>query len=178
MRITISGLPGSGTTTVARLLSKALNIEIISAGEEFREMANEEEMQLEELSKLAETDEKFDRRVDKKQGEEAMKRENVIVEGRLSGYFVPDADLKIWLKAPLEVRTRRIANREIIPIEEALSEMKNRESSENMRYKKYYGINLDDLSIYDLVIDSRRWKEEDIMELILVATKHLSGVEL
>jgi cytidylate kinase len=166
MRITISGLPGSGTTTVAKLLSTELSMELISAGEMFRQIANEKKLQLEQFSKLAENNDDFDRQIDEKQGEEAMKRGNVIVEGRLSGFFVSDADLKIWLKAPVEVRARRIAAREGIAYEEALSSMKNREQSENTRYERYYGINLDDLSIYDLVIDSSMWSERDIVEMI------------
>jgi cytidylate kinase len=171
MRITISGLPGSGTTTVAKLLSTELSMELISAGEMFRQIANEKELQLEQFAKLAENSDDFDRQIDKKQGEEAMKRGNVIVEGRLSGFFVSDADLKIWLKAPVEVRARRIAAREGIAYEEALSSMKNREQSENTRYEKYYGINLDDLSIYDLVIDSSRWSERDVVEMIKAAVE-------
>lgn len=169
MRITISGLPGSGTTTVAKLLSRELSMELISAGEMFRQIANEKNLKLEQFSKLAENNDDFDRGIDEKQGEEAMKRPNVIVEGRLSGFFVPDADLKIWLKAPVEVRAKRIAGREGIAYEEALYAMKNRERSENMRYEKYYGINLDDLSIYDLVIDSSKWSEKDIVAMIKVA---------
>ncbi|MCK4476032.1 MAG: AAA family ATPase [Methanophagales archaeon] len=175
MRITISGLSGSGTTTVAKLLSKGLSMELISAGEMFRQIANEKELQLEQFNKLAENNDDFDRQIDARQGEEAMKRENVIVEGRLSGFFVPDADLKIWLKAPVEVRARRIATREGTTYEEALSAMKNRESSENKRYERYYGINLDDLSIYDLVIDSSRWSERDIVEMIRVAMESVKG---
>jgi cytidylate kinase len=171
MRITISGLPGSGTTTVAKLLSTELSMELISAGEMFRQIANEKELQLEQFNKLAENNDDFDRQIDEKQGEEAMKRGNVIVEGRLSGFFVPDADLKIWLQAPVEVRARRIAGRERIAYEEALSAMKNREQSENKRYEKYYGINLDELFIYDLIIDSSRWSERDIVEMIKVAVE-------
>jgi cytidylate kinase len=171
MRITISGLPGSGTTTVAKLLSTELSMELISAGEMFRQIANEKELQLEQFNKLAENNDDFDRQIDEKQGEEAMKRGDVIVEGRLSGFFVPDADLKIWLKAPVEVRARRIAGREKITYEEALSAMKNREHSEHKRYEKYYGINLDDLSIYDLVIDSSRWSERDVVEMIKAAVE-------
>jgi cytidylate kinase len=102
-----------------------------------------------------------------------MKRENVIVEGRLSGFFVPDADLKIWLKAPVEIRARRIAHREAIAYEEALSAMNNRERSENNRYEQYYGVNLNELSIYDLVIDSSRWSERDIVEMIKVAKERV-----
>ncbi len=173
MRITISGLPGSGTTTVAKLLSKELSMELISAGEMFRQIANKKKLQLERFSKLAENNDDFDRGIDEKQGEEAMKRENVIVEGRLSGFFVPDADLKIWLEAPSEIRAKRIAGREGTAYEEALSAMKNRERSEHKRYEKYYGINLDDLSIYDLVIDSSRWNERDIVAMIIKAKERV-----
>lgn len=169
MRITISGLPGSGTTTVAKLLSEELSVKLISAGELFRQMAKEKKLPLEHFNKLAETDDDFDRQIDERQGEEAMKRENAIVEGRLSGFFVPDADLKIWLKAPVETRAARIAHREAIAYEEALSAMNNRERSENKRYEQYYGVNLADLSTYDLVIDSSRWSERDIVELIKMA---------
>ena len=171
MRITISGLPGSGTTTVAKLLSEELSVELISAGEMFRQIAKEKKLQLEHFNKLAETDDDFDRQIDERQGEDAMKRENVIVEGRLSGFFVPDADLKIWLKAPAEIRARRIAAREGIAYEEALSAMKKRECSENNRYEQYYGINLNDLFIYDLMIDSSRWRERDIVKMIMVAVE-------
>lgn len=173
MRMTISGLPGSGTTTVAKLLSDELSMELISAGEMFRQIAREKKLQLERFNKLAENSADFDRLIDEKQGEEAMKRENVIVEGRLSGFFVPAADLKIWLKAPSEIRARRIAAREGITYEEALSAMKYREHSENRRYEKYYGITLDDLSIYDLVINSSRWSEKYIVEMIKVAVERV-----
>jgi len=173
MRITISGLPGSGTTTVAKLLSNELALDVISAGEMFREIAKEKSLPLEQFSKLAEDNEDLDRWVDEKQEKEALKRENVIVEGRLSGFFVPHADLKIWLKAPVEVRARRVAGRENITYEEALSAMKSREQSEYTRYEKYYGIHLDDLSIYDLIIDSSRWSENDIVEMILVAKERV-----
>ena len=173
MRVTISGLPGSGTTTVARLLAKELGLELISAGEMFRGIAKEKSLQLEQFNELAENSDDFDRWIDAKQGKEAMKHENVIVEGRLSGFFVTTADLKIWLKAPIEVRARRVAGREGIAYEEALAAMKSREQSEHKRYEQYYDINLDDLSIYDLVIDSSRWRENDIVKMTLMAAERL-----
>jgi len=169
MRLTISGLPGSGTTTVAKLLSRELAMELISAGEMFRQIAKGKKLQLDRFNKLAENNDEFDRQIDERQGEEAMKRDNVIIESRLSGFFVPKADLKIWLKAPSEIRAKRIAGREGIAYEDALFAMKNRERSEHKRYENYYGINLDDLSIYDLVIDSSRWNEKDIVAMIKVA---------
>jgi cytidylate kinase len=73
----------------------------------------------------------------------------------------------------VEIRARRIAAREGIAYEEALSAMKSRERSENNRYEKYYGINLDDLSIYDLIIDSSKWGERDIVGMIKVAKEYV-----
>jgi len=148
-------------------------MDVISAGEMFRAIAKEKSLPLGDFNKLAENNDDFDRRIDEKQGEEAMRRGKVIVEGRLSGFFVPHADLKIWLKAPIEIRARRVAGREGMAYEEARAAMKNREQSEHKRYEQYYGINLGDLSIYDLVIDSSRWRGNGIVELILVAVKRV-----
>lgn len=148
-------------------------MDVISAGEMFRAIAEEKSLQLGEFNKLAENNDDFDRWIDEKQGEEAMKMENVIVEGRLSGFFVPAADLKVWLKAPLEIRAQRVAGREHIAYEEALSAMKSREQSEHKRYEQYYGIHLDDLTIYDLVIDSSKWSERDIVGMIKVAKERV-----
>ncbi len=52
--------------------------------------------------------------------------------------------------------------------------MRDRERSENKRYEHYYGINLDDFSIYDLVIDSSRWDEMEIVAMIKVAVGRVS----
>ena len=173
MRITISGLPGSGTTAVAKLLSEELAIEVISAGEMFRRLAADKSLHLEQFSRLAEAKADFDRWIDAKQEEEAMKREDVIVEGRLSGFIIRDADLKIWLKAPEEIRARRIAAREHITYEAALSGMRVRERSEHTRYMRYYGIDLNDLTTYDLIIDSSRWSKRDIVAMITMAMERV-----
>ena len=178
MRLTISGLPGSGTTTVAKLLSQEFELELISAGEMFRQIAKDKKLPLDQFSELAENNDEFDRQIDEMQSKEAMKRDNVIIESRLSGFFVPKADLKIWLKAPSEIRARRIGGREGIAYEDALFAMKDRERSEYKRYEQYYGINLDDFSIYDLVIDSSRWNEMEIVAMIKVAVECVSKKDI
>jgi predicted cytidylate kinase len=100
MRITVSGLPGSGTTSLARYLEKKHGFTMISAGEVFRQLAKEHNMELAEFGRLAESDASFDKMIDARQKEIAEANDNIIVEGRLSGWMVPQADLKIWLHAP------------------------------------------------------------------------------
>ena len=148
-------------------------MEVVSAGEMFRQLAADKSLHLEQFSRLAEAKADFDRWIDAKQEEEAMKRENVIVEGRLSGFIIRDADLKIWLKAPEEIRARRIAAREHITYETALSGMRVRERSEHTRYMRYYGIDLNDLTTYDLIIDSSRWSKRDIVAIITMAMERV-----
>ncbi len=165
MKITIGGPPGSGTTTSARLIERNLGFKHIYAGLIFRELAEEKGMTLKEFSKYAENNEEIDNLVDKKQKELSEKYEKCIVEGRMAAYFV-NAGLKIWLTAPFTARARRIANREKKSLEESKREIKMREESERVRYKKFYKINIDDLSPYDLIINTDIWEPAGVYKII------------
>ena len=101
MIITIGGLAGTGTTTAAEMLSEKLDIPYISAGFVFREMAAERGMSVLEFSEFAEGNDDIDKEIDKRQAEKAKTADNLILEGRLSAFFVDNADLKI-LRAQLE----------------------------------------------------------------------------
>jgi len=165
MKITIGGLPGSGTTTSARLIERNLGFKHIYAGMIFREIAEEKGMSLEEFSRYAEENREIDELVDRKQKELSEKYENCIVEGRVAAYFV-DADLKIWLIAPFEVRVKRVANREKKSFEEAKEKIEIREKSERSRYKEFYDIDMDDLSVYDLIINTDKWEPAGVYKII------------
>ncbi|MCC7577168.1 MAG: AAA family ATPase [Methanomethylovorans sp.] len=165
MLITISGLPGSGTTTASNLLAKHYGMEIISAGEVFRTLAKERGVTLAEFGELAEKDDSIDIQIDKRQQEIAASRNNIILEGRLAGHMAPHA-LKVWIKAPMEVRVQRIVGREKNSFKQALEETLEREASEALRYQEIHGIDINDLSIYDLVIDSNRWDQFQIVHIL------------
>ena len=64
------------------------------------------------------------------------------------------ADIKIFLTAPFEERVRRIAVRDGKKLEDALEETKFREVAEADRFRRYYGIDIHDLSIYDVVLNT------------------------
>ncbi|ADB58385.1 (d)CMP kinase [Archaeoglobus profundus] len=168
MKITISGLPGSGTTTVAKLLAERLGWKLISAGEVFRRLAMERGMSLEEFSRYAEENPDIDIYIDRMQRELAEKEENVVVEGRLSGWMIKDA-FKVWIYADPEIRYERIAKREGIELSRARVETKRREELEKRRYKKFYSIDIDDISVYHIAINSGLFKPEEIVEIILKA---------
>ena len=167
--ITVSGTPGSGKSTVAELLHKKLGVTYVYSGIIFRETAKKYKMSLEDFGKFCEKNSEVDKELDEKQIK-ILKKGNVILEGRLAGWLAYQNNIpsfKIFIDANLKTRIKRIINREDGDTEKRKNEIIERERSESTRYKKYYNINIDDMSIYDLVVDSTDKTPEEIVNLIL-----------
>lgn len=165
MIVTLSGLPGSGKTTVGRELIARYGFTMISAGEQFRRLAQERGMTLEEFGALAQKDASIDLAIDQRQKDLAVKYPMALVEGRLAGRTI-DADLKVWLKTSLQVRAQRVAQREGITLQKSREDTLVRELSEATRYKTFYNIDQNDWSCYDLIIDTRLWDAKGVADII------------
>ena len=174
MLLSMSGLPGSGTTTVSKLLAEHYGIDLVNAGDVFRGFAKEHGMTLAEFGKLAESDASIDVKIDERQKEIANTRDDIILEGRLAGHMAEKA-LKVWIKAPIIVRVKRISGRESTSVDVMLDETIKREASEAVRYKEIYEIDIEDLSVYDLVIDSGKWDQFEIMNILIAAIEIRGG---
>ncbi|WP_138007171.1 (d)CMP kinase [Halalkalirubrum salinum] len=170
MLLTVSGPPGSGKSTTAAALAKAFDLEHISGGDIFREMAAERDMTPVEFNEHAESDDSIDRELDRRLYEIAVERDDVLLESRLAGWLAGDhADIKIWLDAPLSIRAERIADREDKPVAVAETETDRREQSEAKRYREYYNINIGDLTIYDIAYNTARWSPEGVLGMLTTA---------
>ena len=170
MLITVSGPPGSGKSTNAAGLADRLGVEHVSGGDIFREMAAERDMTPVEFNEFAEEDPQFDRKLDRRLRETAKTSDELVLESRLAGWLAAEhADFRFWFDAPLSVRAERIAEREEKPVDRARAETERREESERKRYRELYGIDVDDLSIYDAAYNTARWGPERFLD-VLVAT--------
>ncbi len=170
MIITISGPIGSGKTTVCRMLGERLGYRTVISGHLFREMAKELELSLEEFGQRAEKDPKYDRLIDQRMVDIARESGDIILEGRLAGQMMRRNGIPafcIFLDAPLEIRTNRVSGREGVELRAAMDEMSAREASEVLRYRIFYGIDVTDRSIYDMVIDTGALTPEHVVEMIV-----------
>ncbi|MBN1324267.1 MAG: AAA family ATPase [Methanotrichaceae archaeon] len=171
MRITVSGAPGTGTTTLARRLSRELDLPWVNSGDLFRRIAAERGISVRELNRLAERGPEIDYLIDDAMKEAAAGGEGVF-EGRLAGHIL-EADLKILLKGDIKTRSSRIGMREEKLFDDALMESRAREASEARRYMKYYNIDIGNFDVYHLVIDTVRWNERGCQEIALAAVRSL-----
>ncbi|MFC1454631.1 (d)CMP kinase [Candidatus Undinarchaeota archaeon] len=166
MRITLSGPPGSGTTTVGKIVAKKLNIDFVPASLIFRQMAEIKGVSLLEFNKMCESDPECDKEMDFAQ-KEYMNKDNFVIDSRLSWYFIENADFRVHIDADISERARRAASRDNLSQEDALEKIKEREESEKRRYLDYYGIDITDMSVYDLVVNSTTTPAKEVAEMIV-----------
>ncbi|ERG97885.1 MAG: cytidylate kinase, putative, partial [Haloquadratum sp. J07HQX50] len=170
MLLTVSGPPGAGKSTSVQALAEAFELQHISGGDIFRELAADAGMSTVEFNQHAETDDNIDRELDERLREIAITGDDILLESRLAGWLAgEEADIKLWLDAPLEVRAQRIAAREDKSLEIARAETEARETSESQRYKEYYNIDIGDQSIYDIVLNTARWSETEVPNILIAA---------
>ena len=171
MKITLSGKAGSGKSTIARLLSEKLKLKHYSIGDLMRYMAEEKRLSLLQLNRLAEEDKSIDFELDNKLIKLGKTKDNFVVDGRLTAFFIPDAEVRVFLDADDKVRAQRILKdkrqqEKSENLKETIANIKKREESEKKRYKMYYGVDYLDKKLYNFIINTTDLTPDKVVEMI------------
>lgn len=173
LTIVVSGLPGAGSTTVAKELAKKLKLKLFVAGKLQKQLIKgwkkrESKAAIESWKTDVGSSYKTHRDRDKLQIEIA-KKGNVVICSKLGIHFLKNiTSYKIWLDVPLKVRAKRVAERDNISIEQAEKEILEREKIERKEWKKMYGFDyFKQKNDADLVLDSSDLTVKQTVERIL-----------
>lgn len=174
--IAVCGPSGAGKGTLGKFIADYLDINYYSAGDFFRNLAEEKGLTVEEMSEQA--DKETDLEVDRRTLEKGL-NEDCVIESRISAWVLGDyADLSIYVTADLEERARRVMEdienrgneRGGKSLEEAKETIRKRDRDNHSRYREYYDIDMNDTSIFDIVIDNTDMgvgEQEDLVEKAL-----------
>ena len=182
MIITISGDIGSGKSTCGKLLRDQLRYNYLSTGDIQRRIAAEMGITTLELNLLSENDKSIDKKIDDHTRALADSDENYIVDSRLAWHFIPSS-YKVFLRCKDEIAAQRIFHDEnrvsdenTASIMKLLDKIKDRRQSEKRRFLSLYGIDFEDLSNYDQIVDSSFFKPQVIVDLIKDGFKMIEGL--
>ncbi|WP_304226183.1 (d)CMP kinase [Gracilinema caldarium] len=164
-KIAISGKSGCGNTTVSRLVAEKLGLRFINFT--FRTLAQEMGLTLEAVLEKAKDDEWWDREVDRRQVELARQDGGCVLGSRLAIWMLPEADLKVYLKASPEVRLERIYKREGGDRAALASFTAERDRQDRERYLRLYNIDNNDYHFADIIIDTDHMGPEAIADYII-----------
>lgn len=105
----------------------------------------------------------------------AYEHGNVVIVGRGGQIALADKKdvLRVRIIAPLDTRIRRWQERENLSYEDARAKVRERDQAHTDFVKRFYDEDLNDLTLYDLVINTEKLTPEAAVDLIVQALELL-----
>jgi cytidylate kinase len=181
--VCISGMAGTGKSTLAKKLAKKYGLRYFSGGDALKALAKDEGCDSfrrgwwespEGLSFLEKREKnlEFDKAVDYKLLEYAQQG-HVLLDSWTMAWLLKTG-FKIWLAASVEKRAERIAKRDKIPLKEALRVLKEKEARTTAIYKKLYGFTLgEDFEPFDLVLDTDNLTAGEVFQVLCMVMDNM-----
>jgi cytidylate kinase len=181
--VCISGMAGTGKSTLAKKLAQKYKLKYYSGGDALKALAAEEGCNVSgrgwwespeglNFLKKREKNLKFDKAVDDKLLEYAQ-QENVLLDSWAMPWLLKTG-FKIWLVASEEKRAARIAKRDKIAVKKALQVLKEKEARTKAIYKKLYGFRLgEDFDQFNLVLDTDNLDAEEVFQVLCMVMDNI-----
>lgn len=159
MLLAINGDLGSGKSELAKRLSEATGWRIVSMGAIQRSVAERLGISTLEMNRRAETDPQMDELLRQEVEKLALASDDIIIDSRLAFHFLPEA-LSLHLIAHPRIAAERVMQTERGTVEayadvnDAHAQLIARRSAERSRYLAKFGVRMERLDNYDLVVQT------------------------
>lgn len=171
--ISIAGELASGKGVISKAITEKLNYGIYRNGEYFRKLAKEHNMDVTSFNIYVKEHPEIDFEIERSASEYAKTHDEFVIDARLGWYAVPES-FKVYLTVNIDEAARRAFNDEkrketekFDTIEEQKQDLIKRYELENERYWNLYHVKKEDLSNYDLVLDTTEGEPEKIADKII-----------
>ena len=176
--ITIAGANGSGKSSTAKKIAEILGFKHFSSGDFMRQIAKENNMTLEELSKIAEKENWVDKKLDD-YVKQAGLGEKIVIDSRLAFYFISDS-FKVYLDLDPKTAAERMLidmknnparhlenEGKIESMEKMAEKSAKRLASERKRYFDLYGIkNHTNHNNFNLIVNTGKNNLEQVVAIV------------
>lgn len=161
--ITIAGSLGSGKSSTAKAVARALGYRHFSSGDLFRKMAAERGESVEAINISAEVKKDIDYAVDHLMQDMNKTEEKLVIDSRMAWHWMPDS-FKVFLALDVDSAAQRIfhdvqhrgrVSEEATSIKDVRASIDRRFESEQKRYLSLYGVDPTDAKNFDLVINTK-----------------------
>jgi cytidylate kinase len=174
--ICISGMAGTGKSTLSKKIAKRYNLKCYSGGDALKELAKEAGYEItgegwwespEGLNFLEQrvNDPQFDKAVDSKLLGYA-KLGDVLLDSWTMPWLLKGG-FKIWLMASFDKRAARVAERDKMSFEQAFAVLKEKEAQTKAIYKKLYDFNLgEDFVPFNFILDTDNLDADQVFAVL------------
>lgn len=175
--VTISGRPGSGTSSVAKHTAELLRYRCFSTGELFRRIAHDRGVSVDDLNIDAGRDDYIDHEIDQIIQTLGEQSSQIVINSRL-GYHWIHSSFKVYLMVPTEIGAQRISQQMVhsahkgetaLPLTQQIAAIERRVVLEHDRYYDLYALDTSNMRPFDLVIDTTELTVEEVSRRIVAA---------
>ena len=182
MIITITGTPGSGKTSVGKVLAERLKYDHVSMGDIRGEIAKRHGITIDELNAIGSREPWTDKEPDEDLRTMGKERDNLVIDTRTGFFFIPHS-FKIFLSCDINIAAKRIFKdqREDEKKHDTVQGVKDmitqRMDDDRTRFKKWYDIDVNEMSHYDYVLDSTKLTVDETADIIMDKMRELGKIK-
>lgn len=174
MHITVTGMLGSGKSTICRIISEQKDFEIYSTGKMQRLVASQKSVTTLELNKMMKEQPELDSIIDNEtiRIAEANPDKTIIFDSRMAWFFVKDS-YRIFITVDPYVAAQRVVRADrgqvegYLDVEEAMEKLLERAQTEHERFIRIYNADYWDYCNYDLVLDAT-WHDPETLASVIM----------